>query len=45
MINDLLFVGVGIVIGAFGPSIVRKIKAYFVKAKPVAKPNVPQNWR
>ncbi len=38
--NDLLLMAVGFVIGAFMPSIGRKIKAYFVKETTAAKTDI-----
>ena len=31
MIHDIIFAGAGFVIGAFCPSVLRKIKAFFTK--------------
>lgn len=36
----LIHVGVGIVIGAFMPSVGRKIKSFFVKESAVVKPTL-----
>ena len=35
--HDLILVGVGVVVGAFVPSVGRRIKAFFVKEAAVVK--------
>ena len=37
MIHDILFAGIGYITGAFTPSVLRKIKALFVKETTAAK--------
>ena len=41
MIKDILFAGAGFVIGAFVPSVERKIKAFFTKESTAAVAAVP----
>lgn len=40
LLHDAVIAGVGFIVGAFCPSVMRQIKSYFVKESAVVKPSL-----